>query len=131
MPLTLPIIPISKKYLFRELWKNLSNCGYPILRYFCCGPKYLNTYFIDHPDFGIHLLAFQNWGFTVHKNDFLCNTRFLSNFPRTHCRDIFSKIGMGNVRGITKNVPNLQVYEHTPATPTTLSIKVVIVVLCY
>ena len=89
MPLTLPIIPISKKYLFREHWKNLSNCGYPILRYFCCGPKYLNTYFIDHPDFGIHLLVFQNRGFTVHKNDFLCNTRFLSAFPRAHCRDIF------------------------------------------
>ena len=65
----------------------------------------------------------------LHKNDFLCNTRFLSNFSRAPCRDIFSKIGMGNVRGITKNVPNLQVYEHTPATPTTLSIKVVIVVL--
>ena len=25
------------------------------------------------------------------------------------CRDIFSKIGISNVRGITKNVPNLQV----------------------
>ena len=35
---------------------------------------------------------------------------------------------MGNVKGITKNIPNLQVYKHTPATPTTLSIKVVIVV---
>ena len=46
-----------------------------------------------------------------------------------HKKSLFSKIGMANVRGITKNVPNLQVYEHTPATPTTLSIKVVIVVL--
>ena len=35
----------------------------------------------------------------LHKNDFLCNTRFLSNFSRAPCRDIFSKIGMDNVRG--------------------------------
>ena len=32
------------------------------------------------------------------------------------------------VSGKTKNIPNLQVNEHTPATPTTLSFKVVIVV---
>ena len=38
---------------------------------------------------------------------------------------------MGNFRGITKNVPKLQVYEHTPALPTTQSIKVVIVVAYY
>ena len=65
----------------------------------------------------------------LHKKSFLCNTQSLTDFSRAPRRDIFSKIGMGNVRGITKNVPNLQVYEHTPATPTTLSIKVVIVVL--
>ena len=59
----------------------------------------------------------------LHKND------FLSNFSRAPRRDIFSEIGVDNVRDITKYVPNLQVYEHTPATPTTLSIKVVIVVL--
>ena len=67
----------------------------------------------------------------LHKKSFLCNTRFLSNFYRAPYRDNFSKIGMGNVRGITKNVPNLQVYEHTPETPTTPSIKVVKVVLYY
>ena len=60
---------------------------------------------------------------------FLCNTPFLSNFSRALSRDIFLKIGMDNVRDITKYVPNLQVYEHTHATPTTLSIKVVIVAL--
>ena len=66
----------------------------------------------------------------LHKKSFLCNTQSLTDFSRAPRRDIFfSKIGMGNVRGITKNVPNLQVYEHTPATPTTLSLKVVIVVL--
>ena len=64
----------------------------------------------------------------LHKNYFLCNSRFLSIFSRAPSRDIFSKIGMGNVRGI-KNVPNLQVYEHTPVTPKTLSFKVVILVL--
>ena len=65
----------------------------------------------------------------LHKKSFLCNTQFLSIFSRAPCRDIFSKIGIGNVRGVTKNVPNFQVYEPTPATPTTPSIKVVIVVL--
>ena len=38
----------------------------------------------------------------LHKNDFLCDTRF--------CQ-IFSKIGMDNVKGITNYVPNLQVYR--------------------
>ena len=33
----------------------------------------------------------------------------------------FSKIGMSNVSGITKNVPNLQVHKYTPVTLTTLS----------
>ena len=59
----------------------------------------------------------------LHKKSFLCYTQSLTDFSRAPRRDIFSKIGMGNVRGITKNVPNLQVYEHTPATPTTLSIN--------
>ena len=40
--------------------------------------------------------------------------RLFQNFP---LRYFFLKIGMGNVRGITKYVPNLQIYEHTPATP--------------
>ena len=63
----------------------------------------------------------------LNKKLFLCNTQ--NSGAR---RDVFSKIGIGgigNVRGIIKNVPNLQVYDHTPATPTILSIKVVIVVL--
>ena len=68
----------------------------------------------------------KNW--VLHKKSFLCNTQSLTDFSRAPRRDIFSKIGMGNVRGITKNDPNLQVYEHNPVTPTTLSIKVVIVV---
>ena len=53
---------------------------------------------------------------------------FCQIFPELPTEIFFTKIGMGNVRGITKNVPNLQVYEQTPVTPTTLSIKVVIVV---
>ena len=54
---------------------------------------------------------------------------FCQIFLELPAKIFFSKIGVSNVRGMTKNVLNLQVYEHTPATPTTLSIKVVIVVL--
>ena len=67
-----------------------------------------------------------------HKNDFyVVIPDFCQIFPELPAQIFFSKISMGNVRarGIIKNIPNLQVYEHTPATPTTLSIKVVIVVL--
>ena len=53
------------------------------------------------------------------------NTQILTDFSTVLRREFFSKIGMGNVRGIIKNAPNLQVHEHIPATPTTLSIKVV------
>ena len=54
------------------------------------------------------------------------NTQSLTHFSSAPHRNIFSEIGM---RVMSKNIPNLQVYEHPPATPTTLSIKVVIVVL--
>ena len=65
----------------------------------------------------------------LHKKSFLCNTQSLTDFARAPRRDIFSKIGKSNVRqGHNKKCPQ-QVYEHTPATPTTLTIKVVIVVL--
>ena len=37
----------------------------------------------------------------LHKKSFLCNTQSLTDFSRAPHRDIFSKIGMGNVRGIT------------------------------
>ena len=44
----------------------------------------------------------------LHKKSFLCNTQSLTDFFTALSRDIFSKIGMGNVRGITKNVPFLK-----------------------
>ena len=58
----------------------------------------------------------------LHKKSFLCKTQSLTDFFTVLRRDIFSKIGMGNVKGITKIVPNLQVYEHTPATPISNSV---------
>ena len=42
---------------------------------------------------------------------------FCQIFPELPADIFFSKIGIGNVRGITKNVLNLQVYEHTHALP--------------
>ena len=80
-----------KKYLCKELWKNLTKIG--------C---YIKSHFYVH------------------------NTQSLTHFSSAPHRNIFSEIGM---RVMSKNIPNLQVYEHPPATPTTLSIKVVIVVL--
>ena len=56
------------------------------------------------------------FGYNI-KMTFYVISDFCQIFPdRAPCRDIFSKIGMGNVRGITKNVPKLQIYEHTPVT---------------
>ena len=57
-----------------------------------------------------------------HYNDFLCYTRFCQIFPEIPV-EIFFK------NWHNKKCPNLQVYEHTPAKPTTPSIKVVIVML--
>ena len=83
---------------------------------------YIEVHFSQRSEFGVSPNS-------SNKKSISCNTQRLTDFSRALRKDIFSKIGMGKVRGITKNVPNLQVYEPPPATPTTLSIKVVIVVL--
>ena len=60
----------------------------------------------------------KNW--VYHKKSFLCDTQSLTDFYRAHHRNIFSKIGMGNVRRMSKKCPQLTSIR----TPTTLSIKV-------
>ena len=50
-------------------------------------------------------------------------------FSRAVQIDFFPKFGMGNVSDLAKTVLNLQVCGFTPATPRTLSIKVVNVIV--
>ena len=62
----------------------------------------------------------KNW-VLIHKKSFLCYTQSLTIFPKLPIENFLTKIGMVNIRGITKDGPNLQVYDQTPATPTTPS----------
>ena len=65
---------------------------------------------------------------TSHCSDFTIMEFLRHSTARVGC-DFLLKISVLRAKGISKNVPNLEVCEHTPVPPITRSIKVVIVVL--